>query len=143
MIAIRIEHQDSKVGMFQSCSHQNIPNHDIYREVHDSIQSIQCIPFMEAEYIGKVDEYISLLNNDGKFAVSSIEELKEHWLPNINDIVPKLSSCGFVLAVYKVKNFLRLETQLIFETASVEVINDNIPLVDILSDDFKLDILLQ
>ena len=120
MIIYRVEHSISNVGMFQSLSHRSILSDELYRvyrdEIYEVVMYIDNTPYQEAVQCGKESEYLTLKQNINNimFGCLTLEELKEHWLPDFNNLINSLDKCGFVLAVYEVKHYVSLLTQVVF-----------------------------
>ena len=53
------------------------------------------------------------------FGCRSIEELKQYWLPDFNNLIKSLDECGFVLARYETADYVTLITQVVFNKNNV------------------------
>jgi hypothetical protein len=120
MIIYRVEHSINNVGMFQSLSHRSTLSDELYRvyrdEIYEVVMYIDNTPYQEAVQCGKESEYLTLKQNINNimFGCLTLEELKEHWLPDFNNLINSLDKCGFVLAVYEVNHYVSLLTQVVF-----------------------------
>lgn len=125
MLIYRVEHSISNEGMFQSHTYSRIAQTpELYekyrREIYNVIRNIPHIPCNEACNSGMEKLYLKMRNSDNMlFGCQSIEELKQYWLPDFNNLIKSLDECGFVLARYETDDYVTLITQVVFNKNNV------------------------